>query len=721
MKTHLLRTSLTLVSFLIFSIEIFSQIDTDGTYQTANGLVLNSIVSGNIGYKIDDQTIDWDDWYVFTLPSDGKISVIESMSSELFSGLSVYDIGGTHEFRQRYARKGGSDTLIYDNLEAGTYFVKLGGWNGSFGFYTLKVDFVPALYANDNEPNNNIISARNLSVNTETTGHIGFYKDNTVDYDDWYKFTIPSDGKIEIVQTTTSELYSGIYAYDSDGTHEFRAKYARKGNSDTLTYDNLEAGEYYLKIINWNTSYGSYKLKVNFYAAVYNNDNEPNNIKNDARTIAINTEISGHVGFYRNNMIDYEDWYKFTIPTDGKVEIVENTTPELYSGMYVFDIDGTHEFRAKYARKGNSDTLTYDNLEAGEYYIKIHNWNTSYGSYKLKVNFYAAVYNNDKEPNNINNDAGTIEINTEISGHIGFYRNNMIDYDDWYKFTIPSDGKIDIVQTTTSELYSGIYVYDNDGTHEFKSKYARKGNSDTLNYDNLEAGEYYIKIINWNVSYGSYKLKINFYAAVLNNDSEPNGTISQAKQLIFNTEATGHIGFYSNNNVDYDDWYWFLLPTSGKIKVVESVTGNLYSGINLYDSDGSKQISARYARLGMADTLIHNETLSAGIYYLKIFNWNSSYGSYSLKVSSNDPTSLADLSKDNLSLSMIPGSGRLCVNGKDIDNIQIYDLFGKVLYNSSPVSVNKSYEIDVSECSKGLYFLKIWQGGSHKTVKFMIR
>jgi hypothetical protein len=721
MKTSQFKRTVTLITVLLFCFELFSQIDNDGTYQTAGSIGLNSAVSGTVGYKINDQTYDYDDWYKFTIPSDGKIEIVESTSSELISGMYVYDVDGTHEFWSKYGKKGGSDTLTIKNLGAGDYYIRINSWNYSAGSYTLSVNFTPALYSNDTETNNQNTTAVNIPINTEITGHVGFYRNNNTDYDDWYKFTIPSDGKIEIVESTSSELISGMYAYDVDGTHEFWSQYGRKGSPDTLKFKNLAAGDYYIRINNWNYSYGSYKLKVNFYPADYSNDTEPNSLKENAKNISINTEITGHVGYYRNSNTDNDDWFKFTIPSDGRIEIVESTSSELISGMYAYDVDGTHEFWSQYGRKGSPDTLKFKNLAAGDYYIRINNWNYSYGSFKLKVNFYPADYSNDTEPNSLKEDAKNITINTEITGHVGYYRNSNTDNDDWFKFTIPSDGKIEIFESPTSELISGMYAYDVNGTHEFYSRAGRKGIPDTLIYKNLGAGEYYIRINNWNYSYGSYKLKVNFYQADYSNDSEPNEVFTKANQLIYNIESTGHVGFYSNDIVDNDDWYWFTLPSSERIKIVENVSKDLNSGIYLFNTNGIHELNSKVGRKGIADTLIYNDVLPAGNYYIRISNWNYSFGSYSLKVSNYNPTSLSEISNAELSVCMLSDSRRLLIKGVNIQNIQILDLFGKIIDKINPVSDKESFEIDMSNCKSGVYIIKISHNEKISTAKIMIR
>jgi len=582
-----------------------------------------------------------------------------------------------------------------------------------FLFFSLKLAAIQEIEPNDTYPAANIVS-----INSAISGTVG-YNDDT---EDWYKVTLPSDGKIQIVETMTSELFSGIYLYDDNGTDRFDQKVGQHGGSDTLTYTNLAAGIIYFKIINWSTSHGSYTLQINFYPATLNNDVEPNNIFSQAKDLGVNTETTGHVGFhFHPDTIDTEDWYKVTLPSDGKIQIVETMTSELFSGIYLYDDNGTDRFDQKVGQHGGSDTLTYTNLAAGIIYFKIINWSTSHGSYTLQINFYPATLNNDVEPNNIFSQAKDLGVNTETTGHVGFhFHPDTIDTEDWYKVTLPSDSKIQVIETTSSTLFSGIYLYDSNGGNEFYYRAGRKGVSDTLTYNNLAAGVFYVKIINWGNCYGSYNLKVNAIPATLNNDVEPNGEFSQAKDLAVNTETTGHVGYFSNNVTDNDDWYKITLPSEGKIQVIETTSSEQYSGIYLYDATGTNQFDSKSGLKGGSDTLNHNNILAAGIYYIKIINWGNCYGSYSLKAIFSQTSSISDPDVDAYSISINSNSGRITIKSKNINSLEIYNLLGENVYSTATKSQQGIYDIDISSCPKGIYLIKIYDGKKVYSEKILI-
>lgn len=110
----------------------------------------------------------------------------------------------------------------------------------------------------ETESNNTYQTANSLSINSTIPGTIGFTTGTTTDEDDWYVITLPSEAKIQITETTLSNLNSSIYVYDADGKNEFGSKSDKKARNDTLTYTDRAAGLFYIKLTNPDWTYLSY-------------------------------------------------------------------------------------------------------------------------------------------------------------------------------------------------------------------------------------------------------------------------------------------------------------------------------------------------------------------------------------------------------------------------------------------------------------------------------
>jgi len=331
------------------------------------------------------------------------------------------------------------------------------------------------------------------------------------------------------------------------------------------------------------------------------------------------------------------------------------------------------------------------------------------------------VAQSESEPNNTYQTANTLAVNSTTSGTVGLTVNSTTDFDDWFMVTLPSDGKIQIIETTTAALYSGINVYDADGSYLFDGRSGKKGGSDTLTYNYRAAGVYYIKVTNWSSSYGSYTLKANFFPATLTNDVEPNDVYSQAKDLAINTETTGHLGFRASATTDYDDWFKVTLSSAGKLKIIESTTSDLYSGIYLYESNGSSLFDSKSGKKGGPDTLTYNYR-TAGVFYIKLSNWSSSYGSYTLKANYYPGTSVTNPNDDDFIIIVSANSEKMTIKNNNMKSIEIFNLIGKNVYSKNNTQLQDIMNIDISAFSKGIYMIKISDNQKNsQTKKIVIR
>jgi roadblock/LC7 domain-containing protein len=588
------------------------------------------------------------------------------------------------------------------------------------GFITLLLILLCGsnMYA-QNDSDNTYQTANNISINTTYSGNLGIKAGDYTDFDDWYKITLPGDGKVEIIQTMSSELYSGMYLYTESGGNQFASKMGKKGGTDTLVYNNL-GGTFYVRINNWSYSSGDYSIRVNFTPTDYTNDSENNDSYENA--ISGGTFYTGHLGFYSasTEKTDYDDWYKVTLPGDGRLEVVVNSSSALYSAVYLYQENGKNYYTSMVGQKGEVDTLVYKNI-SGTVYVRLSNWSYTYGSYQMKINYYPALYNEDSEPNNSTELAVKIANNTEYTGHIGYYSSSTgnTDYDDWYTIELPTDGRIDIVQTTTSDLYSGINLYESDGYNLILVKVGIKDGSDTLTYKYLKSGIYKVRINNWSYSFGSYKLKVNFTPTPYDNDVEPNDDYNQAVPIQNNTVYTGHIGYRAKGSIDYDDWYTFTLTENSKISITETMTDELYSGINLYNNVVNNVLGYKCGKLGGADTLSCGYELEPGQYKLRISNWSYTYGSYQIKVLVSKPNNLS--SNKALPASISVNDKILTVRLQDLKTIQIYDVYGRLHTLKSTTGQTNESCFDVSTLPEGMYIVRLYDGAKTISEKILIK
>ncbi|HPH16798.1 MAG TPA: hypothetical protein PK029_06485, partial [Bacteroidales bacterium] len=188
MKLRLLQI-IVVSSLLLSSFNSFAETEPNNTAEQANTIILNESVTGTMAAGDID-------WYMVTIPDDGKLTATVSCSGTLqVDYVQLYDkdkssllVSGSY---------GVTGTGSYANLSPGTYFIKVFHWTGE-GSYTISNTFTQALYASDTEPNDIADNAQNLTVNSYTTGRL-FYKNGTyTDNIDWFAVTIPDNGRIQI-------------------------------------------------------------------------------------------------------------------------------------------------------------------------------------------------------------------------------------------------------------------------------------------------------------------------------------------------------------------------------------------------------------------------------------------------------------------------------------------------------------------------------------------
>ncbi|MEM2555146.1 MAG: hypothetical protein QXW69_07740 [Nitrososphaerota archaeon] len=173
--------------------------------------------------------------------------------------------------------------VIGKALKQGKYFLQVvKWWREHYGNYNLVTKFQPAEYKNDIEPNDNvdlkqgIDEAKEVELNKEYTGHLGYYGNGGQDRNDRFKFNLPEDGKLEIVVRNSPTLMTYAYIYDFDGKGELRRDESRRG-SYKITIPDLRSGTYYLVLYSaWDIHYGGYEVETVFTPETVKGDKEPN-------------------------------------------------------------------------------------------------------------------------------------------------------------------------------------------------------------------------------------------------------------------------------------------------------------------------------------------------------------------------------------------------------------------------------------------------------------
>ena len=243
---------------------------------------------------------------------------------------------------------------------------------------------VSAFAAQEKEPNDTIVTANTISVNTVVNGTT-----HSNDSKDWYKFTINQDGYVWIDFTHDyGAAEHQIYLYSYDGTNKERQMYFYVDDTqqkDSSAKQGLSAGTYYILVERYGSYTTNYSLKVNFKAA---NDWEKE--FNDT-IVTANTISAGKTVFGSTHSEDSKDWYKFTTNRDGYVWIdFTHDYGTAEHQIYLYSYDGTNKERQMYFYVDDTqqkDSSAKQGLSAGTYYILVERYGSYITNYSLKVNF----------------------------------------------------------------------------------------------------------------------------------------------------------------------------------------------------------------------------------------------------------------------------------------------------------------------------------------------
>ena len=188
--------------FAICFCNLYAEVEPNNTVAQANTLSFG-------GYYIDndlDPAADVD-WWKITTYTFGKISLIVNSVNGTNVNFELYNANGTTLLAS--GNTSSTATLLSDNLNAGTYTIKLYGYTpGKLTTYTLFASFLQTFL--ETEPNNTFQDADFVSINNMYQGHINNLQTDTVD---WYKMKILKDGRLRIHIAPPSGLALSVSYY----------------------------------------------------------------------------------------------------------------------------------------------------------------------------------------------------------------------------------------------------------------------------------------------------------------------------------------------------------------------------------------------------------------------------------------------------------------------------------------------------------------------------
>lgn len=247
--------------------DTYYETEDNDDYSSADYVPVNSTIYGVCSDNGDR------DWYKFTLSSPAKVNVqfsFDRADEDGYWRVYLYK----YEGNGNYANLDNEIVYVYDGsytfsslgLPAGTYFVKVYGYNSACGrqySITPKCSYVSNW---ETEFNDEYTSADPLSMGVTRYGVCRGYDR------DWYKFVLNAPSTVSVTFTHTKASADGdwdvyLYKYKGDGEYDqlaYKDVYVSDGNYTFPTLG-LSAGTYFVKVRGNNSACGrQYGVTVNY-------------------------------------------------------------------------------------------------------------------------------------------------------------------------------------------------------------------------------------------------------------------------------------------------------------------------------------------------------------------------------------------------------------------------------------------------------------------------
>ena len=268
--------------------------------------------------------------------------------------------------------------------------------------------------------------------------------------------------------------------------------------------------------------------------------------------------INYRFGTTQNGIIaanENRDFYRFTLPSSGRITMRGTSYIDAVR-LLIYDSNGRQVWSShKYL---NQTTKRHDlndvfDFNAGTYYLCFEKSGRNTGAYNFNISF-SSVGESFAEPqlgrDNSFNTANAISLGTAYKGQISYYGDDA----DFYRFTLPSAGRIAIRGTSHIEAVR-LLIYDSNGGQIWSSyKYL---NQTTKRHDlnevfDFNAGTYYLCFEKSGRNTGAYNFNI---ARSVNVNFNANGGKKVNRKVIGSGSAIGALPKTTRKGHSFVGWY----------------------------------------------------------------------------------------------------------------------------------------------------------------------
>ena len=344
------------------------------------------ITFGNTNYGAISEN-NTTDFYSFTLPSSGKVS-LSALAEIEYVYFRILDASEQQLWSVNAhwnSTSQTSSTTADFHLIAGTYYLVVAKDGSRYGDYQVKLTYTSAgetFPENASSDDNSMKNANSISFGTEYKGQLAM--NDTVDF---YKMNVTSSGMLQFSAHAYME-YAYFKIFDESGTQLWSISPHWNSTSGMISYTNtlhLIKGVYYFVVQRDGNRPGNYDFKWTFTGAGESFTETADTLNNsmaDASKIALNTQYKGQIAL--NDDIDF---YRFAV---GNADTVTLSFEGAFEYIYLklFDENGSQLWSVGPHWNSTTQTInaSYDHdLSAGTYYLVIQKDGSRYGNYSFQL------------------------------------------------------------------------------------------------------------------------------------------------------------------------------------------------------------------------------------------------------------------------------------------------------------------------------------------------
>ena len=616
------------------------------TWQAATTISSGETIKGSL-YATDDYQRN-DEWYKIVVPEEGTVEFTLTPGGSLdINWIRLYRVENGELKERNYSGIGKEEKVVsITDIGKGTYYLQVRRYSGGTS-YTLKYVFTACPLKNDPEPNNEWNQGSTLESGKTIDCRLGYTDDTGLtDNDDWFKFEVPEEGKIDLTFDPTQGInldinWIRIYRVENGELRE--RNYSGIGSAKkTVTITDLGIGTFYMQVRRY-SGHGGYTLKYEYTRVDFVGDEEPNDEWSEDCALLKNGEtIDCKLGYSdANGVTDNDDWFKIMVPQEGKVELTFNPSQEFeldINWIRLYRVEDGELKERNYSGIGKEEkTVSITDIGIGTFYLQVRRY-SGHGGYTLKYQFTPCPIGNDAEPNDEWSKASSLVSGKTLECRLGYADDTgHRDDDDWFKIEIPEEGKGEFTFTPSQEFeldINWIRLYRVEDGELKERNYSGIGKEEkTVSITDIGKGTYYLQVRRYS-GHGGYTLKYVFTPCPIANDREPNKEYADASLLTSGETIGCRLGYADDTGYrDDDDWFKIEVAKDGKADFTFNPSQEFELDINwirLYRVENGELKERNYSGIGKEKKTVSITDLGIGTFYLQVRRY-SGHGGYTLK------------------------------------------------------------------------------------------